>query len=101
MNIFPTVYSFYRFREFKFKKKGKVVPVLNYVITHIMKTFRGVEVAPLFLISPLDGGELSVSHRSGKSPQYPLDRRVGGHSVDNKKFLASVENRTTLVQPLS
>jgi len=30
------------------------------------------------LTSALDGGEWSASHSQGKSPQHPLDKRLGG-----------------------
>jgi hypothetical protein len=44
-----------------------------------MKTYWGVEVQlHAFLTSALDGGEWSVSRPQGKSPWYPLDRRLGG-----------------------
>jgi hypothetical protein len=52
---------------------------------HTMKTYWGLEVyLHSFLTSALDGGEWSVSLNGhffplGKSPRYPLDRRLGGH----------------------
>jgi len=42
----------------------------------------------------------------GKSPQYPLVRRLGGsqrqygHSGEDKKFLAPARNKTLEVQPV-
>jgi hypothetical protein len=56
-----------------------------YLIKHYaMKTYGRVKVQLHdFLTSALDGGELSASRPGcftlrGKSPRYPLDRRLGG-----------------------
>jgi hypothetical protein len=48
-----------------------------------MKAYGGVDVEiDVFLISALVGGVVSFTPRplypQGKSPQYPLDRRLGG-----------------------
>jgi hypothetical protein len=44
-----------------------------------MKTYWGVEVQlHAFLTSALDGGEWSPLYPQGKSPWFPLDRRLSG-----------------------
>jgi hypothetical protein len=59
----------------------KVVPVL--IMHYAIKTCEGVDVQmQVFLISALDGEWLASHPRlfypRGKSPQYPLDRRLDG-----------------------
>jgi len=51
-----------------------------------MKTYEGVEVQlHAFLTAALGGFELSVSRPGrftlGKSPRYPLERRLGGPQI--------------------
>jgi hypothetical protein len=43
-----------------------------------MKAYWGVELQLHALTSALDGGEWSAASHPGKSPWYPLDRRLGG-----------------------
>jgi hypothetical protein len=58
--------------------------VWSKVKMYAMKTYGGVNVKiHIFLTLALAGGEWSASHPSrftprGKSPRYPLDRRLGG-----------------------
>jgi hypothetical protein len=62
----------------------KVKLSMGLINCHAMKTYRGSGGrAQPFLTSELDGGEWSVSHPNhfthrGKSPRYPLYRRLGG-----------------------
>jgi hypothetical protein len=66
-------------------------------------------IAPSFLTSALDGGELSVSRRPlyprEKSPRFALDMRLGGpraglEAVEKRK-LSLAGNRTPVVQPIA
>jgi hypothetical protein len=62
----------------------KRFPLLNLIKHYAMKAYGIVDVwIHNFLISALDGGEWSAQRPGhfnlwGKSPQYPLDRRLGG-----------------------
>jgi hypothetical protein len=67
-------------------------------------------INPPFLTSALDGGEWSASlpgrFHPGKSPWYPLDRRLGGpHSRSGRygedKSLASAGNRPPAGLPVA
>jgi hypothetical protein len=68
--------------EFKVLNKRKSPCALTK--HHAMMAYWGVEVQLYaFLTSALDGGEWSASRPGrftpqGKSPSYPLDRRLGG-----------------------
>jgi hypothetical protein len=65
----------------------KVKLSLSLTKYHAMNTYWGVEVyLRAFLTSALDGGEWSASRPGrftpqGKSPRYPLDRRLGGPQI--------------------
>jgi hypothetical protein len=65
------------------KVRGEVVPVL--IKHYLMKTYEGVDVEiHIFLTSALVWRcMVSFTPRSlysqGKSPRYPLDRRLGAH----------------------
>jgi hypothetical protein len=61
--------------------EGNVVPVLNWLSTTPWRRIG----------SALVGGEWSTSHpgcftRQGKSPRYPLDRRLGGPQSQSGRF---------------
>jgi hypothetical protein len=68
-------------------------------------------IAPIFLTSALDAGEWSATRRcsftpQGRSPQYPLDRRLGGPRSRSgrrgeEKNLAPAGNRNRAVQPVA
>jgi hypothetical protein len=62
------------------KVKGKVVPVLKH---HAMKTYWGGETVPRILDLGTRRRQAvsfmsQVYYTQGKSPWYPLDRRLGG-----------------------
>jgi hypothetical protein len=72
-----------------------------------MKTWGSGDITPLFLTSALEGGEWSASRPGrftpGKSPRYPLDRRLGGPQnrpgcSGIEKNLVPAGNRTAAVQ---
>jgi len=64
-----------------------------------MKMYGGMEVSlhAVSTLSSLDGGEWAASLLVGKSPQYQMDRRLGGtqrqsgHSGKEKKSLPGIE----------
>jgi hypothetical protein len=61
------------------------------------------------LIPALDGGKWSASHPGrftphGKSPRYPLDRRLGGGTVVKRKIPSPSREsniRTPIIQPVA
>jgi hypothetical protein len=60
-----------------------VVSATDSTVVNLDFLDRSGDIAPLFLTSALDGGEWSASRPCrfiprGKSPRYPLDRRLGG-----------------------
>jgi hypothetical protein len=77
-----------------------------------MKAYRGVDVQiHIFLTSALAGGEWSASRPGrftpgGKSPRYPLDRRLGGPQSRSRRGENSSPYRDTysdssVVQPVA
>jgi hypothetical protein len=79
-----TPYTQYDYKGVPQMRKGKAVPVFFVTKHHAMKTYWGVEV---YLHAFFDLGTrwrwvVSFTSRphypQGKSPRYPLDRRLGG-----------------------
>jgi hypothetical protein len=81
------------------------VKSLSLIKHYVKKTYWGVNIAPLFLTSALDGGECSASRLGHFTPggkKYPFDKRLVGPEnppgrYGAKKNLVNTGNRTPAV----